>query len=136
MRPNRTAAAAIGTLTLAGALFAAAPAQAATPKPAASKGAPKGDGSKAICKRLPETDKRIAAAITRLGGDATVPGSIARLEQRVANAKAEGHTEVYTYLNNRLTFRKNLLPTLKARQTDLKSVSTWCASQSAAGSQK
>ncbi|MFB7253915.1 hypothetical protein [Streptomyces nojiriensis] len=132
MRPNRTAVAAIGTLTLAGALFAAAPAQADTPKPAA----PKGDGSKAICKRLPETDKRIAAAITRLGGDATVPGSIARLEQRVANAKAEGHTEVYTYLNNRLTFRKNLLPTLKARQTDLKSVSTWCASQSAAGSQK
>ncbi|MFE3282581.1 hypothetical protein ACFXJJ_05595, partial [Streptomyces sp. NPDC059233] len=95
MRPNRTAAAAIGTLTLAGVLVAA-PAQAATPKPAASKGAPKGDGSKAICKRLPETDKRIAAAITRLGADATVPGSIARLEQRVANAKAEGHTEVYT----------------------------------------
>ncbi|MFD9724872.1 hypothetical protein [Streptomyces sp. NPDC059072] len=135
MRPNRTAAAAIGTLTLAGVLVAA-PAQAATPKPAASKGAPKGDGSKAICKRLPETDKRIAAAITRLGADATVPGSIARLEQRVANAKAEGHTEVYTYLNNRLTFRKNLLPTLKARQTDLKSVGTWCASQNAAGSQK
>lgn len=69
--------------------------------------------------------------MTRLNGDATVSGSIARLEQRVNNAKAEGHTEIYTYLNDRLTARKNLLPTLQKRQTDLKAVSTWCSAQKA-----
>ncbi|GAA0690301.1 hypothetical protein GCM10010193_50800 [Kitasatospora atroaurantiaca] len=124
MLPNRKAAA-LGALTLAGALLAVTPAQAET------KPTPKGDGAKAICKRLPKTEKRITAAITRLNGDATVPGSVARLEQRVANAKAAGHTEIYTYLNDRLTFRKSLLPTLQTRQTDLKAVATWCAAQGA-----
>ncbi|MDH6125613.1 hypothetical protein [Kitasatospora sp. GP82] len=125
MFPNRKATAALGALTLAGALFAAAPAQAAT------KPAPKGDGAKAICKRLPKTEQRVAASITRLNGDATVPGSIARLEQRVDNAKAVGHTEIEKYLADRLTFRKSLLPTLQTRQADLKSVATWCSAQGA-----
>ncbi len=125
MLPNRKSAAALGALALAGAaLLAAAPAQAAT-----ATAAPKGDGAKAICKRLPKTEARIDAAITRLNGAATVPGSVARLEQRVDNAKAAGHTAVYTYLNDRLTFRKSLLPTLQTRQADLKAVGTWCASQ-------
>ncbi|KJK60062.1 hypothetical protein [Saccharothrix sp. ST-888] len=123
MFPNRKATAALGALTLAGALFAAAPAEAAT------RTAPKGDGAAAICKRLPKTEKRVADSITRLNGDATVPGSIARLEQRVANAKTAGHTEIEKYLNDRLTFRKSLLPTLQTRQADLKSVATWCGAQ-------
>ncbi|MFI5672062.1 hypothetical protein [Streptomyces sp. NPDC051704] len=135
MLPNRrTAAAAIGALALAGALISAAPAQAesASPAPAApksAKSAPKGDGAKAICKRLPKTETRVGTAIDRLKGDATVPGSVARLEQRVANAQTAGHTEVHTYLNDRLTFRKSLLPTLQKRQDDLKAVSTWCSAQ-------
>ncbi|MEU6890223.1 hypothetical protein ABZ934_00205 [Streptomyces sp. NPDC046557] len=136
MLHSRRTAATIGAVALTGALFTAAPAQAdagapaagATPKPS-SKSAPKGDGAKAVCKRLPKTEGRVDAAVTRLNGDATVSGSIARLEQRVANAKSEGHTEIYTYLNDRLTARKNLLPTLQKRQTDLKAVSTWCAAQ-------
>ncbi|MFB6613671.1 hypothetical protein ACIGFK_04670 [Streptomyces sp. NPDC085524] len=131
MRANRTTVAAIGALALAGALLAATPALAVT-----AKAAPKGDGAKAICKRLPETEKKVANSITRLNGDATVPGSIARLEKRVADAKAAGHTEIYTYLNNRLTFRKSLLPTLQGRQNDLKSVSTWCAAQGAPAAKK
>ncbi|WP_405761253.1 hypothetical protein [Streptomyces sp. NBC_00045] len=134
MLPIRRTAAAIGAVALAGALFAAAPAQAdtATPAPAApktAKSAPKGDGAKAICKRLPKTETRISTAITRLNGDVTVLGSVARLEQRVANAQTAGHTEVHTYLNDRLTFRKSLLPTLQKRQDDLKAVSTWCSAQ-------
>ncbi|MFK0046502.1 hypothetical protein ACIQU4_20830 [Streptomyces sp. NPDC090741] len=135
MLPNRrTAAATIGALALAGALISAAPAQAesASPAPAApktAKSAPKGDGAKAICKRLPKTETRVSTAITRLKGDATVPGSVARLEQRVVNAQTAGHTEVHTYLNDRLTFRKSLLPTLQKRQDDLKAVSTWCSAQ-------
>ncbi|MER6776081.1 MULTISPECIES: hypothetical protein [unclassified Streptomyces] len=135
MLPNRrTAAAAIGTLALAGALICAAPAQAesASPAPTApktAKSAPKGDGAKAICKRLPKTETRVSTAINRLKGDATVLGSVARLEQRVTNAQTAGHTEVHTYLNDRLTFRKSLLPTLQKRQDDLKAVSTWCSAQ-------
>ncbi|GAA2135273.1 hypothetical protein GCM10009760_13620 [Kitasatospora kazusensis] len=127
MLPNRKSAAALGALALAGAaLLAAAPAQAAT---TTAKAAPKGDGAKAICKRLPKTEARIDASITRLNGAVTVPGSVARLAQRVTDAKAAGHTEVYTYLNDRLTFRKSLLPTLQQRQADLKSVATWCTAQ-------
>ncbi|MER5732071.1 hypothetical protein ABT084_27705 [Streptomyces sp. NPDC002138] len=133
MLANRKTAAAIGAVALAGALLSVAPAQADTTAPAkpgkTAKSAPKGDGSKEICKRLPKTRTRIDAAITRLGGDATVNGSVARLEQRVANAKSAGHTEIYTYLNDRLTARKALLPTLQKRQGDLKAVSTWCAAQ-------
>ncbi|MET9882097.1 hypothetical protein ABZZ20_02875 [Streptomyces sp. NPDC006430] len=134
MLANRRTAAAIGAVALAGALFSAVPAQADAGSPAPAKtgkSAPKGDGAKEICKRLPKTDARVSAAITRLNGDATVPGSVARLEQRVANAQTEGHTEVHTYLNDRLTFRKSLLPTLQKRQADLKSVSTWCSAQGA-----
>ncbi|MEW2416520.1 hypothetical protein AB0953_22725 [Streptomyces sp. NPDC046866] len=132
MLPNRKTAAALGAVALAGALLSAGPAQAdaAKPSPAASaKSAPKGDGAKAICKRLPKAEARITAALTRLNGDATVPGSIARLQQRVAEAKSAGHTEIDTYLNDRLTFRKSLLPTLQKRQEDLKAVSTWCSAQ-------
>ncbi|MGW3117461.1 hypothetical protein ACWDBW_09965 [Streptomyces sp. NPDC001107] len=36
-------------------------------------------------------------------------GSIARLRQRVDNAKAAGHNEIATYLQDRLTFRKSLV---------------------------
>ncbi|WP_328929709.1 hypothetical protein OG429_37450 [Streptomyces sp. NBC_00190] len=130
---NRRTAAAIGAVALAGALLSAGPAQAdsSSPSPttAPAKSAPKGDGAKAICKRLPKTETRISTALTRLNGDATVAGSVARLEQRVAEAKSAGHTEIHAYLNDRLAFRKNLVPTLQQRQTDLKAVSTWCSAQ-------
>ncbi|MFJ8159860.1 hypothetical protein ACIRBY_02895 [Streptomyces sp. NPDC096136] len=132
MLANRRTAAALGAVALAGALLSAGPAQAdsTSPSPAASaKSAPKGDGAKSICKRLPKTEARINTALTRLNGDATVGGSIARLEQRVTEAKNAGHTEVQTYLNDRLTFRKGLVPTLQKRQADLKAVSTWCTAQ-------
>ncbi|MFF4367152.1 hypothetical protein [Streptomyces sp. NPDC001594] len=135
MLANRRTAAAIGAVALAGALLSAGPALAdstapsAAPSAKASKPAPKGDGAKSICKRLPKTESRIGTALNRLNGDATVPGSIARLEQRVNEAKSAGHTEVQNYLNDRLTFRKNLVPTLQKRQEDLKAVSTWCGAQ-------
>ncbi|GJF28012.1 hypothetical protein KNE206_07120 [Kitasatospora sp. NE20-6] len=121
MSENRTTAA-VCAIVLAGALLAAA-------APAGAAETPTGDGSKAICKRLPVTEARLAKATKRLGGDATVAGSVARLEKRVAEAKAAGHTEVYTYLDNRLTFRRSLLPTLEARRNDLKAVADWCAKQ-------
>ncbi|MDH6145823.1 MULTISPECIES: hypothetical protein [Kitasatospora] len=125
MLSYRKAGAAIGALALGGTLLAAAaPAQAAT-----TATAPKNDGAKGICKRLPQTEQRIQRALDRLRGPATENGSIARLEQRVDDAQKAGHTAVYTYLNDRLTYRKSLLPTLTTRQNDLTAVATWCSGQ-------
>ncbi|MFC5889987.1 hypothetical protein RMN57_02240 [Kitasatospora sp. CM 4170] len=123
--------AALGALALAGSLLVAAPAQAdGSPSGApAAATTPKGDGAKGICKRLPKTEDRVTKALNRLNGDATVVGSVARLEQRVANAKSAGHAEIQTYLSDRLTARKAMVTTLQTRQKDLKSVATWCAAQ-------
>ncbi|MGW4897400.1 hypothetical protein ACWEQL_34885 [Kitasatospora sp. NPDC004240] len=125
--PVRRRAAALGALALAGSLLIAAPAEAAPTGGPTAASTPKGDGAKNICKRLPKTEERITKALNRLNGDATVVGSVARMQQRVANAKAAGHGEVETYLNGRLTARKGLVTTLQVRQKDLKSVATWCA---------
>lgn len=98
-----------------------------TPAPSATAKAPKGDGAKTLCKRVPKLDRRIDRALKRLEGGAGVKGSIARLEQRVDNAKKAGHEEIATYLQDRLTFRKSLVTTLQQRQKDLAAVKTWCA---------
>jgi hypothetical protein len=129
MLSYRKAGAALGALALGGTLLAAAaPAQAASPSPKTLP-TPTSDGAKGICKRLPKIEQRVQASLDRLNGPVTEAGSIARLEKRVDEAKQAGHTEVYTYLNDRLTFRKSLVPTLTTRQSDLKAVDTWCASQ-------
>ncbi|PYC80852.1 hypothetical protein C7C46_11950 [Streptomyces tateyamensis] len=136
MLSYRKTGAAVGALVLGGTLFAAAaPAQAATPSPKVLP-TPTSDGSKGICKRLPKLQDRIGKALDRLNGPVTEAGSIARLQQRVDLAKQEGHTEIYTYLNDRLTFRKSLTPTLTTRQNDLKSVATWCTAQGLGGDAK
>ena len=123
MRTAKTAALA---LTAVSALLAAAGTASAgggTPAPAAT---PTGDGAQVLCKRIPKIEKRLERALDRLGGDATQCGSVARLEQRVENARAAGHTEIETYLNDKLTFRRSLVPTLEKRQKDLTAVKTWC----------
>ncbi|MFF7634906.1 hypothetical protein ACFZB9_17350 [Kitasatospora sp. NPDC008050] len=127
MLSYRKAGATLGALALGGTLLAAAaPAQAASSAPS---GAPTGDGAKGICKRLPKTEQRVQKSLDRLNGPATENGSVARLQQRVDNAKNAGQTAIYTYLNDRLTYRKSLLPTLTTRQSDLQAVATWCSSQ-------
>ena len=98
-----------------------------SPTPATSAG-PTGDGS-ALCKRAGRIDKRIEKALTRLNGPVSVRGSVARLQQRVDNAKTAGHSEVETYLNGRLTYRKSLVTTLQQRREDLAKVSDWCKTQ-------
>jgi hypothetical protein len=85
-----------------------------------------GDGAKALCRRAPRLEKRIERVLTRLNGPATEKGSIAYLQERVQDAQAKGDTAVATYLNDRLTFRKSLVGTLQQRETDLKSVQSWC----------
>lgn len=125
---------AIAGLVLTGAVAAGAPSYAAdspSPSPSASADAkaknPKHDGAKALCKRVPKLEKRIHKNITRLRAGAGARGSVAFLEQRIDRAKKDGHTAVATFLGDRLTTRKTLLPLLKEKQTDLKDVATWCA---------
>lgn len=117
---RRTIAVALATVVTV--LGLAAPAGAATTAPA-----PKGDGAKALCKRADRIDARIERAPKRLDGPVTRRGPIKRLQQRVAAAEAAGHTEIETYLNDRLTFRTSLVPTLQQRRTDLGKVQDWCA---------
>ncbi|GAA3804262.1 hypothetical protein [Streptomyces chiangmaiensis] len=89
--------------------------------------APTGDGAHALCKRVPKIDRRIERALKRLDGGAGVRGSVARLQRRVDNAKKAGHDEIATFLEDRLAFRKSLVPTLQQRRKDLEGVKTWCA---------
>lgn len=101
----------------------------ATPSAKAQRKVPTGDGARALCRRVPRVDARIDRALRRLNGPATERGSIARLQKRVDNAKAKGDTAVETYLNDRLTFRKSLVPTLNQRSADLDAVRTWCGTR-------
>ncbi|MFI1397104.1 hypothetical protein [Streptomyces sp. NPDC020681] len=123
MRTAKTAALALTAAV--GLLAATGTALADTGKPS-PRATPTGDGAQALCKRVPKIEKRLDRVLDRLGGDATRPGSISRLEKRVENAKKAGHTEIQTYLNDKLTFRRSLVPTLEKRQKDLAGVKTWC----------
>ncbi|MFI9647429.1 hypothetical protein ACIHAA_14200 [Streptomyces sp. NPDC052040] len=89
--------------------------------------APTGDGAKALCKRVPKIDRRIERALKRLDGGVGVRGSVARLQQRVDNAKKADHGQIAIYLQHRLDFRKSLVPTLEQRQKDLAGVKSWCS---------
>ncbi|MDI5967718.1 hypothetical protein POF50_035080 [Streptomyces sp. SL13] len=129
---RRTAAmtATVAGLVLTGSLaIGVAPSYASTAHASSAKAtrsAPKTDGAKALCRRVPKLERRVNKAVTRLDAGAGTPGSIARLQDRVNNATSEGHTAVAKLLGDRLTYRKSLLPNLKQRQTDLKSVADWC----------
>ncbi|OIK25495.1 hypothetical protein [Streptomyces malaysiense] len=108
------------TAVLAGSATAAAAAD------GTSSAGPSGDGAKALCKRLPKVDRHVERALKRLDAKAGTRGSVARLEKRVDNAKKAGHTEIATYLQNRLTSRESLRTTLQQRQKDVAAVKTWC----------
>ncbi|MER8027738.1 hypothetical protein ABTZ78_01995 [Streptomyces bauhiniae] len=121
-RSTRTLLAGLATAALlAGSAGAASAAD-------ASPGAkPAGDGARALCKRAPKIDKRIDRALKRLDAGKARRGSVARLQQRVDNAKKAGHTEVATFLQGRLDTRESLKKDLQDRKKDLAGVKTWCA---------
>ncbi|MEV7691268.1 hypothetical protein ACFW1F_22955 [Streptomyces bungoensis] len=87
---------------------------------------PAGDGAHALCKRVPRIDRRIERALKRLDAGAGTRGSVARLQQRVDNAKKAGHTEIAGFLQDRLDFRTSLRTSLEKRRGDLTEVRTWC----------
>jgi hypothetical protein len=94
-----------------------------------AKHAPKGDGSKQLCKRAPRLDKRIDRVQRRIDGGLHARGSIDRLEKRIENAKKAGHGVIADFLNDRLTDRRELKVKLKDREAGLKKVEVWCATQ-------
>ncbi|MCF3147491.1 hypothetical protein [Streptomyces platensis] len=132
-RPKTAVAGVLAGLALAGSLLATAgPANAAgtdspasAPAATAPKTGHKGHG-KSLCERVPHIEKRLNKALDRLNGDARTRGSIARMEARVKKAHAKGHEEVATFLQDRLTHRKELKPDLTRKLRDLKAVATWC----------
>ncbi|BDM69547.1 hypothetical protein HEK616_30340 [Streptomyces nigrescens] len=137
-RPKIVVAGALSTLALTGCLLTGAASanaadsgspsssEASATAPHHGKGQGNGHG-KGICHRVPKLEKRIDKALDRLNGDAHTRGSIARMEQRVKNARAKHRDAVATFLQDRLTHRKELKPTLTRERTDLKAVAAWCA---------
>lgn len=126
MPSTRKTVISVVSLVAVGSLFGAAGAATADAASPAPSGTPSGDGAAALCRRAPKIDQRIDRILTRLRADASHRGSLAHLEQRVVNAKSAGHTQIENYLNDRLTFRRALVPTLETRQKDLADVEKWC----------
>ncbi|MFK4109058.1 hypothetical protein [Streptomyces sp. NPDC002176] len=124
-RSTRTLLAGLATAALlAGSAGAASAADASPSAKPAAKAA--GDGARALCKRAPKIDKRIDRALKRLDAGKARRGSVARLQQRVDNAKKAGHTEIATFLQGRLDTRESLKKDLEQRKKDLAGVKTWC----------
>ncbi|MFB7777827.1 hypothetical protein [Streptomyces bauhiniae] len=125
-RSTRTLLAGLATAALlAGSAGAASAADASPSAKPAAKGAH--DGARALCKREPKIGKRIDRALKRLDAGKGRRGSVARLQQRVDNAKKAGHTEIATFLQGRLDTRESLKKDLQDRKKDLAAVKTWCA---------
>ncbi|MFF8647353.1 hypothetical protein ACF06D_03745 [Streptomyces griseoluteus] len=121
-RTTRTLLAGLATAALLAGSAGAASAAGASP------GAePAGDGARALCKRAPKVDRRIDRALKRLDAGKARRGSVARLQQRVDNAKEAGHNEIATFLQGRLDTRESLKKELQQRKKDLAGVKTWCA---------
>ncbi|MFI2185216.1 hypothetical protein [Streptomyces sioyaensis] len=129
MRTRNLAITSVAACTALLGIAGTAAATGSTPAPSPSAKNRTGDGAKSLCKRAPKIDKRLTKALHRLQGNAEVRGSVARLEKRVANAKAAGHNEIETFLSHKLAHRKSLVPTLQQRQKDLAKVAAWCRTQ-------
>ncbi|WP_018544525.1 hypothetical protein [Streptomyces sp. LaPpAH-108] len=125
-RPQaRTLLAALATAALLAGSAGVASAADATPIPKAA--GPTGDGAQVLCKRVPKIDRRLHRALKRLDAGTARRGSVARLQQRVDNARKADHSEVAGFLQDRLDFRTSLRTNLEQRQKDLNSVKDWCA---------
>ncbi|GGX07650.1 hypothetical protein [Streptomyces lomondensis] len=125
MRPRKTVVISLAVAALlgvAGTAAAESTTTAASAKPAATA---KKDGTNKLCKRAPKAEQRIERKLKRLEGSGK--GSIAQLEKRAATAKAAGRSAVAKYLDDELSFRKSLVPSLQQREKDLAKVRSWCA---------
>ena len=110
-----------GTGTTGATASQVGPAVLAAPTPGATAGG--ADQSRWVqrfcANRLPKVEDRLSTAITRLTGDDTTKGSIARLQQRVAKAKAAGRDAEGDLLSILLDHRTQRLPMLRSTQQAL-----------------
>jgi hypothetical protein len=71
-----------------------------------------------VCnERIPRMLDRIAKLQTRIGADASTPGSTAHLLQRLQKAKDAGHTQVVDRIQKRLDNRPKQVDRLAAAKT-------------------
>ncbi|MFF8992230.1 hypothetical protein ACF09H_20260 [Streptomyces sp. NPDC014983] len=124
MLSRKTTVVALATITaLLGAAGPAAAGGASTTSSASTDST--GDAAaRALCVRATRVAHRIDRDLTRLNGPVTQRGSIARLQKRVDNAEAAGHDKAG--LDDRLTYRKSLVPLLQQRSQTLTQVTDWC----------
>ncbi|WP_258575438.1 hypothetical protein [Streptomyces shenzhenensis] len=123
MLRRKTTLVALATVTaLLGAVGSAA-ADGAGPASGASSD-PAGDTARALCVRATRVAHRIDRDLARLNGPVTRRGSVARLQKRVDDAEAAGRDTAV--LDERLTYRKSLVPVLQQRSRTLTQVTGWC----------
>jgi hypothetical protein len=79
------------------------------------------------CARIPNLQLRTDNLLTRLGSDATTIGSLAWLDQQIAQAQAAGRTQLVTVLQNRRNVRAASVDVLQKRKTELETLTTLCA---------
>ena len=69
----------------------------------------------AMCARVPDVQKRIAAALARIQGGSDVRGSVAWLQARAADQRAAGHSDAAKRLDDRATLRSDRVAELTKR---------------------
>ncbi|MCR6493308.1 hypothetical protein [Cellulomonas sp. P24] len=69
----------------------------------------------AMCARVPDVQKRIAAALARIQGGSDVHGSVAWLQARAADQRAAGHADAAKRLDDRATLRSDRVAELTKR---------------------
>ncbi|MEY4230568.1 MAG: hypothetical protein RLZZ362_1417 [Actinomycetota bacterium] len=82
-----------------------------------------------VCAKVPSLETRVATAITRLQGDASVKGSLAALQAQIDKATAAGRTQAVAALQNRLSTRTKTLAVLQDKQQRLVLIAQTCADQ-------
>lgn len=89
----------------------------------------------AVCARVPIAEDRIERLLTRIDGDESTRGSLARLEARRQRAADEDRDDAQLVLTNRIATRTAARDLLVARQTEVATISELCDEHSVDTSQ-
>ncbi len=83
------------------------------------------------CARVPNLTARVERTRATIEGDASTRGSLAWLQAQIDKARADGHPEAATVLENALATRTARLDLVTSRQASLASVAQLCADKGA-----
>ena len=124
------------SLGMFGASAAIAATLALAPAPAGAQATTTGDLGPRVeraCARIPNLQLRTDNLLTRLGADASTIGSLAWLDKEIAQAQAQGRTQLVTVLQNRKNVRTSSVAVLEKRKTELVKLAEKCTELKAAG---